>query len=82
MDVSPMIIDKSDVNSSTAFPVERYRQDHLIMQNQLDGKPFIYPDIAATGQKPNAILDRLIVLHPGIRQTKRETYRQQDGYCR
>jgi cysteine desulfurase / selenocysteine lyase len=60
MDVSPINIDKSDVNSSTAFPVERYRQDHLIMQNQLDGKPFIYLDSAATSQKPNAMLDKLM----------------------
>jgi cysteine desulfurase / selenocysteine lyase len=30
------------------------------MQNQLDGKPFIYLDSAATSQKPNAMLDRLM----------------------
>ena len=46
--------------TSTEFPVERIRLDFPMLQHPLNGKPFIYLDKAATGQKPQVMLYRLM----------------------
>jgi cysteine desulfurase/selenocysteine lyase len=46
-------------NTVAGFDVERIRQDFPMLQKPLDGKPFIYLDSAASGQKPQAFIDRL-----------------------
>ena len=49
-----------EVQQSSAFPVDRIRQDFPMLLKPLDGKPFIYLDSAATGQKPQVFIDRLV----------------------
>ncbi len=41
------------------FPVERLRQDFPILAETVRGKPLVYLDNAATGQKPQAVIDTL-----------------------
>lgn len=42
------------------FDVERIRQGFPVLQKPLHGKPFVYLDSAASGQKPQVMLDRLL----------------------
>jgi len=42
---------------STAFDVERIRRDFPILHQKVHGKPLVYLDNAATGQKPLAVID-------------------------
>ena len=41
------------------FDVERIRRDFPILQTEMNGKPLVYLDNAATSQKPQAVLDVL-----------------------
>src|SRR5262249_41534659 len=41
------------------FPVERIRQDFPIPPHTVRGKPLVYPDNAATAQKPQTVIDTL-----------------------
>ncbi len=43
-----------------AFDVERIRADFAILQLQIDGKPLVYLDNAASSQMPQQVLDRLV----------------------
>jgi cysteine desulfurase / selenocysteine lyase len=43
-----------------AFDVERYRRDFPILGTTAHGKPLVYLDNAATTQKPNAVIDRIV----------------------
>ena len=43
-----------------AFDVERVRADFPILQLQLDGKPLVYLDNAASSQMPQPVIDRLV----------------------
>ena len=47
----------STSNYSSDFPAERYRADFPILQQQVNGKPLVYLDNAATAQKPEATLE-------------------------
>src|SRR5215218_9912688 len=42
------------------FDVARVRQDFPILSRSVRGKPLVYLDNAATTQKPNAVIDRIV----------------------
>ena len=44
---------------SDSFDVERVRRDFPILQRTINGKPLVYLDNAATGQKPQAVIDTI-----------------------
>jgi len=44
---------------STAFDVERIREDFPILKRRVHGKPLIYLDNAATSQKPQVVIDAI-----------------------
>jgi cysteine desulfurase/selenocysteine lyase len=46
-------------NSHHGFDVEAVRRDFPILQEQVNGKPLIWFDNAATTQKPQVVIDRL-----------------------
>ena len=45
--------------SSNGFDVHKIREDFPILKQQVNGKPLVYLDNAATSQKPKAVLDAL-----------------------
>ena len=45
---------------STAFDVERIREDFPVLKQTIHGKPLVYLDNAATSQKPQAVIDALM----------------------
>lgn len=47
-------------NSASAFDIERIRADFPILQLQIDGKPLVYLDNAASSQMPQQVIDRLV----------------------
>jgi cysteine desulfurase/selenocysteine lyase len=47
-------------SASTALDVERIRADFPILQRQVNGRPLIYLDNAATTQKPRQVIDALV----------------------
>lgn len=48
-----------DPSSASAFDVESVRADFPILQLQIDGKPLVYFDNAASSQMPQPVIDRL-----------------------
>src|SRR5215471_6405346 len=46
--------------SATGLDVERIRADFPILQRQVNGRPLIYLDNAATTQKPRQVIDALV----------------------
>ena len=52
--VSP---DRSLATASTGFDVERVRRDFPILEREVNGKPLVYLDNAATAQKPRSVID-------------------------
>jgi len=51
-----------EVGSSVAerYDVSRIREDFPILHRTVHGKPLVYLDNAATTQKPNAVIDRIV----------------------
>jgi len=45
--------------ASTAYDVERIRQDFPILRSTVHGKPLVYLDNAATSQKPRQVIDAI-----------------------
>ena len=45
---------------SAPFDVTRVREDFPILQRRVRGKPLVYLDNAATTQKPQAVIDRIV----------------------
>lgn len=45
--------------NSRAFDVERIREQFPILRRQINGKPLVYLDNAATTQKPQVVIDRV-----------------------
>lgn len=43
-----------------AFPVERIRADFPILKLEIDGKPLVYLDNAASSQMPQPVIDRMV----------------------
>ncbi len=50
---------KSVNSDSSTFDVEKIRADFPILQEQVNGKPLVYLDNAATSQKPNQVIETL-----------------------
>lgn len=48
-----------EVAQATHFDVEKLRQDFPILHQQVNGRPLIYLDNAATTQKPNSVIDAI-----------------------
>ena len=48
------------VRSVPAFPVERIRADFPILKLEIDGKPLVYLDNAASSQMPQQVIDRMV----------------------
>jgi cysteine desulfurase/selenocysteine lyase len=46
--------------SPVAYDVEAIRRDFPILSRSVHGKPLVYLDNAATTQKPNAVIDRIV----------------------
>lgn len=42
------------------FPVEKIREDFPILQRQINGKPLVYFDNAATSQTPRVVIDAIV----------------------
>jgi cysteine desulfurase / selenocysteine lyase len=50
----------SSLHAPAALDVERIRADFPILQRQVNGRPLIYLDNAATTQKPRQVIDALV----------------------
>jgi len=46
--------------TSISFDVARYREDFPILKQKVHGKPLVYLDNAATTQKPQQVIDRIV----------------------
>jgi len=53
------IVSQKPITAST-FDVERVRRDFPILQRKVHGKPLVWLDNAATSQKPQAVIDRVV----------------------
>lgn len=49
----------TDMNNQTTFDVEKVRADFPVLQQQINGKPLVYLDNAATAQKPLQVIEAL-----------------------
>jgi cysteine desulfurase / selenocysteine lyase len=47
------------IKQSTSLDIDRIREDFPILQKRINGKKIIYFDSAATGQKPQVVIDAL-----------------------
>ncbi len=50
---------KSDLKNKGAFQVDEIRSDFPILSIEMNGKPFVYLDSAATSQKPKQVLEAM-----------------------
>ena len=50
----------SDELRAASYDVARVRKDFPILSRTVRGKPLVYLDNAATTQKPNAVIDRVV----------------------
>ena len=50
----------SQADALGAIDVERIRQDFPILHQEINGKPLVYLDNAATTQKPQAVIDAIV----------------------
>jgi len=57
---APGVIATSKLPAKEPFDVERIRADFPILQLQIDGKPLVYLDNAASSQMPQQVIDRLV----------------------
>src|SRR5436190_11449422 len=48
---------------TTAFDVEKIREDFPVLKQKVHGKPLVYLDSAATAQKPFAVIDAIRRFH-------------------
>jgi cysteine desulfurase/selenocysteine lyase len=53
-------IDKAALHGSTAFDVERVRRDFPILDLEVNGKPLVFLDNAASSQMPRPVIDRIV----------------------
>ncbi|WP_255478786.1 aminotransferase class V-fold PLP-dependent enzyme [Rufibacter sp. XAAS-G3-1] len=59
LEVKEKVKEAAQALKKPSFDVQRVRQDFPMLQQKLNGKPFIYLDSAASGQKPQVLIDRL-----------------------
>ena len=50
---------KNRNGSADSFDVNRIREDFPILKQQVNGRPLVYLDNAATSQKPQVVIDAL-----------------------
>ena len=60
LSAAPGVIATSKLPAKEPFDVERIRADFPILQLQIDGKPLVYFDNAASSQMPQQVIDRLV----------------------
>ena len=53
-------IDKAALHGSAAFDVERVRRDFPILDLEVNGRPLVFLDNAASSQMPRAVIDRIV----------------------
>lgn len=53
-------LDSSARASTASFNVQKIRADFPILAQRVHGKPLVYLDNAATSQKPQAVIDRIV----------------------
>lgn len=58
--IDPFFVPLAAVTKHDIFDVETIRRDFPILQEKVNGKPLIWFDNAATTQKPQAVIDRLV----------------------
>ncbi|WP_354635971.1 family 2A encapsulin nanocompartment cargo protein cysteine desulfurase [Planktothricoides raciborskii] len=58
--IDPFFVPLAAVTKQDIFDVETIRRDFPILQEKVNGKPLIWFDNAATTQKPQAVIDRLV----------------------
>lgn len=56
----PASVPQTDVGRFPAFDVQAVRRDFPILAERVNGKPLVWFDNAATTQKPQAVIDRLV----------------------
>ena len=56
----PAAVPQADVGRFPAFDVQAVRRDFPILAERVNGKPLVWFDNAATTQKPQAVIDRLV----------------------
>ncbi len=71
----------------SSWDVERVRKDFPILHQQVNGKPLVYLDNAATSQKPQAVIDALVAyyeldnanVHRGVHQLSERATEAYEG---
>src|SRR3984957_3874680 len=58
-DIQPAVVPEENI-SSRSFEVGQIRRDFPILQERVNGRPLIWFDNAATTQKPQVVIDRLV----------------------
>ena len=48
-----------EMDRGEAYDVESYRADFPILSTQVNGRPLVYLDSAASAQKPRQVIDRI-----------------------
>ena len=48
-----------EVTAQQAFDIEKIRKDFPLLEQEMNGKPIIFLDSAASSQKPAQVIDRL-----------------------
>src|SRR5512134_3803355 len=51
---------REQAKTRASFDVERFRSDFPILEREVNGKPLVYFDNAATTQKPRTVLDAIL----------------------
>lgn len=57
MTVQKLVPNSAGDNSTSAFDVERVRQDFPILSQEIYGKPLVFLDSGASAQKPRVVID-------------------------
>jgi cysteine desulfurase/selenocysteine lyase len=57
---SSLVEESTNDELRTKYDVHRVREDFPILSRKVRGKPLVYLDNAATTQKPNAVIDRIV----------------------
>jgi len=55
-----LMIEVPEMEAKRIFEVEKIRADFPILQREVNGKPLVYLDNAATTQKPQTVIDNMI----------------------
>src|SRR5262245_59168487 len=53
-------MNRMNLTNPVTPPLSRYREDFPLLSRQIDGKPLVYLDSAATALKPQAVIDAVV----------------------